>query len=470
MDNNYIITPNGTFISESELYHHGTRGMKWGIRRYQNKDGSLTAAGRKRYGDSDGDSGTGRGERDGKSTSTRGPKKPAPAKATKPDDKAKAKNEEEAKKQQSDDKNDKTPTETKTSITPKPLDEISDKNLQARLNRMNNEEQYNKKMAERGYVQVSQFTDMDMKIAELTRQKQYMTLQKEVKALDKELNPKKESKVKKAMNAVLEKVVAPAATEAGKKVLESYLTEKGLSLIKKEADKEAEKLAAKEKKVQDAFAKEKAKAEAKEAEKNAKRSAEEYAKTETKNESANYRSKGGKRSQVDPNESRALAVYDKPVSSFSSTIKSKGQSYTNKKYSSLDDDDYVTVTDNSPKSSISTTKSSTISLGQRSVAGYLSAPASSASSSTIALGERKVAGYLSAPTSSISGYLPAPSSSSSGSSKKKRFSTSITKNATGTSARINNMKATGNYTNAEIAKKLGVSESTVDRYLYGGDD
>lgn len=29
-----------------ELYHHGILGMKWGIRRYQNKDGSLTAAGK----------------------------------------------------------------------------------------------------------------------------------------------------------------------------------------------------------------------------------------------------------------------------------------------------------------------------------------------------------------------------------------------------------------------------------------
>lgn len=32
-----------------ELYHHGVIGMKWGIRRYQNKDGSLTRAGKKRY-------------------------------------------------------------------------------------------------------------------------------------------------------------------------------------------------------------------------------------------------------------------------------------------------------------------------------------------------------------------------------------------------------------------------------------
>ena len=34
----------------SELYHHGIKGQKWGIRKYQNEDGSLTEAGKKRYG------------------------------------------------------------------------------------------------------------------------------------------------------------------------------------------------------------------------------------------------------------------------------------------------------------------------------------------------------------------------------------------------------------------------------------
>lgn len=33
---------------DNELAHHGIKGMKWGVRRYQNKDGGLTNAGGKR--------------------------------------------------------------------------------------------------------------------------------------------------------------------------------------------------------------------------------------------------------------------------------------------------------------------------------------------------------------------------------------------------------------------------------------
>lgn len=42
---NYVLTSTG------ELYHHGIKGQKWGIRRFQKNDGSLTPAGKKRYSD-----------------------------------------------------------------------------------------------------------------------------------------------------------------------------------------------------------------------------------------------------------------------------------------------------------------------------------------------------------------------------------------------------------------------------------
>ena len=35
-------------MTNNELYHFGVKGMKWGVRRYQNKDGSLTKSGRKK--------------------------------------------------------------------------------------------------------------------------------------------------------------------------------------------------------------------------------------------------------------------------------------------------------------------------------------------------------------------------------------------------------------------------------------
>lgn len=38
-----------TCTRQGELYHHGIKGQKWGVRRFQNKDGSLTPAGKRRY-------------------------------------------------------------------------------------------------------------------------------------------------------------------------------------------------------------------------------------------------------------------------------------------------------------------------------------------------------------------------------------------------------------------------------------
>ena len=49
MSNNYVLISSGYFISDDELYHYGIKGMKWGVRKYQNEDGSLTSAGKSRY-------------------------------------------------------------------------------------------------------------------------------------------------------------------------------------------------------------------------------------------------------------------------------------------------------------------------------------------------------------------------------------------------------------------------------------
>ena len=39
----------GMMLNEKSLQHHGIKGQKWGVRRYQNPDGTLTEAGKKHY-------------------------------------------------------------------------------------------------------------------------------------------------------------------------------------------------------------------------------------------------------------------------------------------------------------------------------------------------------------------------------------------------------------------------------------
>lgn len=41
------------WLNDDELEHHGIKGQRWGVRRYQNEDGSLTTAGKKRYNESE---------------------------------------------------------------------------------------------------------------------------------------------------------------------------------------------------------------------------------------------------------------------------------------------------------------------------------------------------------------------------------------------------------------------------------
>ena len=85
-------------MENNELYHYGVLGMRWGVRRYQNEDGTLTAAGKRRQ------------------------------KETPHEDSPRAHDK-------------------------KKVSEMSDKELQQRLNRLNNEEQYRKKTAKPSVLQ-----------------------------------------------------------------------------------------------------------------------------------------------------------------------------------------------------------------------------------------------------------------------------------------------------------------------------
>ena len=91
-------------ITSDELYHHGTKGMKWGRRLYQHKDGSLTTLGKLRYG-------------------KKGPEKESPSSES------------------GDSKSIKT-----SKLTKKKLKDMSDEEIQARIKRLKLEKELAKTM------------------------------------------------------------------------------------------------------------------------------------------------------------------------------------------------------------------------------------------------------------------------------------------------------------------------------------
>lgn len=148
-----------------ELYHWGIKGMKWGVRRYQNPDGTLTAAGKKRY-SSEGDAGE-----------------------TKPEYAPKA--------------------------SPKKASDYSDEELRAQINRMQMEKQY-RDLA--GQTNIRE----DDPNKELKMERERLQLQRDVKNLKKEINGG-QTFVKTVLNnagqQALTKMATGAMLYAGKKAV-----------------------------------------------------------------------------------------------------------------------------------------------------------------------------------------------------------------------------------------------------------
>ena len=141
----------------NELYHHGVKGQRWGVRRYQNKDGTLTPAGRKRA------------------------------------DKLRNQYLKLTGKKQL--RGDKSKQSSQTSEKSKSISEMSDAELQQVINRKRLEQQY------------------------------------------LQLSPKKVSVGKK----FVDKVLLPAATEAGKKALSSYMEKQFRAALKVPAQNDGKK-------------------------------------------------------------------------------------------------------------------------------------------------------------------------------------------------------------------------------------
>lgn len=150
---------------ENELMHWGIKGMKWGVRRYQNKDGSLTPAGRKRY--------------DKEMAKLKEEEKIAKNKLR---TQAKLNKLEEKRKEVEALKSGK-PLPKTTQNTSKPsVKDMSDEELRRVVNRMMLEQQYSK------------------------------------------LRPEQVSTGKKFVDKVMKDVVAPTAVEVGKQVLKDSMT------------------------------------------------------------------------------------------------------------------------------------------------------------------------------------------------------------------------------------------------------
>lgn len=197
--------------SEESLQHWGIQGMKWGVRRYQNADGSLTAAGRKRYNQEVEALKAEKAKLEQKQKNLNAQKRMQARtdklKSEIDELKGKKKKTSEAESQESVEKRDGRKLRVfKGKDKPKKPEEMTAEELQAEIDKMRNLKTY--------------------------------------KQLYSELNPPEVKQGKEAVQKFWKEGVLPAVTEATKSVGKDYLTKVGKDLLGLSEKNELEKLKA----------------------------------------------------------------------------------------------------------------------------------------------------------------------------------------------------------------------------------